>query len=343
MLYNYVWAPVDKFLRTARKVYLSPDGLLNVVAFAAVKDTGTILLERYDLRYLFSARDLVPSTALDSLERREWSIAAVFGGVCYSADSASLSSAIAELPSDWSLEGVADDPEASGDCTPYNGRGLSALEGTRREVREITRLLEKHGYVVRPYTDANASEEAFSRLRSPTVLHVATHGYFFADSVLPREELLLRQQDGGLAMIQYSENPLLRSGIFLAGANRVWDNAPPVEGISDGVVTAYDVAHMDLSRTELVVLSACETGLGEIMAGEGVFGLRRAFRAAGAKAVIMSLWQVPDGRTQELMKLFYEYWLDRKMGKAEALNAAQRAMAERYDSYDWGAFVLVGE
>jgi len=343
-LYNYVWAPVEKLLESVRTVYLSPDGLLNSVAFAALKEkSGRMLLDRHDLRYVFSTRDIVPSLVLEGLERREGAVAAVFGGVCYSADSASLGSAIARLPAEWSLKEVRDDSDAPGDCPPCSGSGLSALEGTRREAREITGLLEKHGYGVRAYGEADASEEAFSRLHSPAVLHMATHGYFYADSGLTREELLSRQRSGGLAMIQYSENPLLRSGILLAGACRVWDNKAPIDGISDGVVTAYDVAHMDLSRTELVVLSACETGLGDIMAGEGVFGLRRAFRAAGARAVIMSLWEVPDGRTQELMTLFYENWLDRKMGAAEALNAAQLTMSTMYNPYDWAAFVLVGE
>ena len=113
--------------------------------------------------------------------------------------------------------------------------------------------------------------------------------------------------------------------------------------MADGIVSAFDVAHMDLGRTSLVVLSACETGLGELRQGEGVFGMKRAFRAAGAATVVMSLWKVPDEATQRLMELFYTNWLDKRMAKADAFIAAQRTMAATDGPYYWAGFVLVGE
>ncbi len=138
-------------------------------------------------------------------------------------------------------------------------------------------------------------------------------------------------------------NPLLRSGLALAGAN-TWlqDGALPPE-VEDGILLAEDVTGLDLLNTELVVLSACDTGLGDIHAGEGVFGLRRAFVLAGAKTLVMSLWKVPDHATQELMVDFYERVLLGE-GRAEALHAAQRSLKERYPHPRyWGAFICQGD
>jgi CHAT domain-containing protein len=151
-----------------------------------------------------------------------------------------------------------------------------------------------------------------------------------------------RTEDGGLARLAQVENPLLRSGLALAGAN-TWleGGALPTEA-EDAILNAEDVSGLDLLGTELVVLSACETGLGEVYVGEGVFGLRRAFVLAGAKTLIMSLWKVPDKQTQELMEGFYKGVLEGQP-RAEALREAQLAMKARYpDPLYWGAFVCQG-
>jgi CHAT domain-containing protein len=144
------------------------------------------------------------------------------------------------------------------------------------------------------------------------------------------------------------EDPMLRSGVLLAGADRVYRNEPAPKDLDDGVLTAYEASTLDLQGTELVVLSACETGLGEQQNGEGVFGLRRGLQEAGADGVMMSMWSVPDQETQELMTKFYGKWLS-GMEKHEALRQAQleerETVRKRYGKdlpYYWGAFVLVG-
>jgi CHAT domain-containing protein len=135
---------------------------------------------------------------------------------------------------------------------------------------------------------------------------------------------------------------MLRSGLALAGANTWLKNGFPSYNAEDGILTAYEVLAMDLSNTELVVLSACESGLGEIHIGEGVFGLRRAFMSAGVQTLVMSLWKVPDEQTKELMVDFYKRVLTGKP-RGEALREAQLAMKEKYpDSYYWGAFICQG-
>ena len=135
-------------------------------------------------------------------------------------------------------------------------------------------------------------------------------------------------------------NPLLRSGLILTGANYVWSGKTAIDGIEDGIVTAYEISQLNLSNTELVVLSACETALGDVKGSEGVFGLQRAFKMAGVKKMIVSLWKVPDKETSELMTGFYNYWLKGKTIDA-AFAQAQADMRKKYSPYYWAAFVLV--
>jgi CHAT domain-containing protein len=135
---------------------------------------------------------------------------------------------------------------------------------------------------------------------------------------------------------------MLRSGLIMAGGNAAWQGKQTLEGREDGILTAYEISQMNLSNTELVVLSACETGLGDIQDNEGVYGLQRAFKIAGAKYLIMSLWQVPDKQTSLLMTTFYKKWLVEKMTIPDAFHAAQKELREiGLDPYQWAGFVLV--
>ena len=144
-------------------------------------------------------------------------------------------------------------------------------------------------------------------------------------------------------VFKVSDLPMMRSGLVLAGGNYAWKSGEPYRpDLEDGILTAYEIAQMDLSHTELVVLSACETGLGDIQGDEGVYGLQRAFKIAGAKYLIMSLWRVPDVATQELMTAFYQKWLVQKMPIPDAFRAAQKEMRDKYQHpCFWAGFVLV--
>ncbi|GBE73499.1 hypothetical protein myaer87_07260 [Microcystis aeruginosa NIES-87] len=147
----------------------------------------------------------------------------------------------------------------------------------------------------------------------------------------------------GKSPITQQENPLLRSGLAFAGANWKQKQFSPPSEVGNGILTAEEVSNLDLSETELVVLSACETGLGDVQTGEGVFGLRRAFVLAGAKTLVISLWKVPDQQTQELMTEFYRRLLWGE-GRGEALHNAQLEMRKKYPNpYYWGAFICQGE
>jgi CHAT domain-containing protein len=203
--------------------------------------------------------------------------------------------------------------------------GASRLPGTRAEGEQIAALLQ-----VEPWLEAHVLEARLKEVRSPRLLHLATHGFFLKDQ--PHDPDSNRW-----------ENPLLRSGLLLAGYNTWLARGELPPEAEDGMLTAEDVTGLDLLDTELVVLSACETGLGQIHVGEGVFGLRQAFVLAGAKTLVMSLWKVPDQQTQELMVDFYQRILAGQP-RAEALRQVQLALKGKYpDPYYWGAFICQGD
>jgi CHAT domain-containing protein len=198
---------------------------------------------------------------------------------------------------------------------------LSDLPGTEKEVDQIDSLLRKKGWKTRLYKFEKANEGVVKTLQSPTVLHFATHGFVVQDSL--RNDLA---------------DVMLNAGIVLAGAGT--ENSSD----EDGILSAYEMMSVDLDNTQLVVLSACETGLGEYYNGEGVYGLQRAIRSAGSKATIMSLWKVDDAATQKLMTIFYTTWLQQKKDAREAFRTAQLELIKTYPQPRyWGAFVFGGK
>ena len=176
---------------------------------------------------------------------------------------------------------------------------------------------------------------------SARVLHLATHGYFFPDPDNNES-----QQNRGFdnePVFKISEHPFLRSGLVLAGANHAWQTGKPIKAdMEDGILTAYEISSMSLPNSELVVLSACETGLGDLSGNEGVYGLQRAFKIAGVQYLIISLWDVPDEATKELMSLFYRNWLDKKMDIPTAFRGAQLALKKKNNNPEhWAGFILL--
>jgi CHAT domain-containing protein len=211
------------------------------------------------------------------------------------------------------------------------------------EVDTVDKLLKAAGWQATVYTAELAVKDTLTLAHAPRVVHIATHGFFLSD-----EELTATAEARG-EKANVNEDPMLRSGLLFAGADRVRRGAAPEDGVDDGVLTAYEASQLNLEGTELVVLSACETGLGKQLNSDGVFGLRRGLQEAGADAVMMSMWSIPDKETQELMSLFYQKWLA-GMEKPEALRRAQleerETVKKRYGKdlpFYWGAFVLIGK
>jgi len=217
------------------------------------------------------------------------------------------------------------------------GNGIADLPGTKVEVEEIAEMLAKNNWQSNIRMREDATEEKFKNIDSPRLLHIATHGFFMNDI-----QFTDRDQSFGINHNDFNANPLLRSGVLLTGSAKAILLGEKSDG-EDGIMTAYEAMNLNLDNTELVVLSACETGLGEVKNGEGVYGLQRSFIVAGAQNVIMSLWKVNDVTTQELMSGFYARWLS-GTNKFDAFKETQLELKKKYnDPYHWGSFVLLGK
>jgi CHAT domain-containing protein/tetratricopeptide (TPR) repeat protein len=302
-LYHLVWEPLLSELNGTTTIYFSADGVINNLNLAAIiTPGGKRLVETYEFVQLSSTRNIVNTAAPPTFREMQ-----LWGGIQYN-DNASTSSTRSST--------------------------FTYLPGTLTEVNDIAYSANKNGRNIKVMVAAEASEAAFKRLdgRSPEVLHIATHGFFFPDA-----SKISNASDNRFAK---AANPLLRSGLVLANANNNWIENLVSSGKEDGILTAYEIADMDLSNTKLVVLSACETGLGDIKSGEGVYGLQRAFKLAGVNYVVMSLWQVPDLETKEFMQTFYANCFA-GMPVRKAFRETQLVMNKKYQPYQWAAFVLV--
>ena len=335
--YDAFWKPLEPVLRGVKRIYLSPDGALNQVALGDVPATdGRLLMEKYDLRIVSSTKDILRDPRKPSANS-----AVIIGNPAFDLDAAQQRAALRSVHT-TQIAQLAPPAETSGVLSrDFGGGTLPPLPGTQAEVQSISSLLEKQHWNVQAFIGQTALKETVLRVKAPRVLHLATHGFFESDQER-------KEQSHGRDRSSALEDPMLRSGLFFAGANRRLSGQPTPPDLDDGVLTAYEASTLNLHGTELVVLSACETGLGEETAGEGVFGLRRALEVAGAEAVLMSMWSVPDKETQELMALFYAKWLAGQE-KHEALRAAQLEMRNRVRArygkdlpQYWGAFILVG-
>jgi tetratricopeptide (TPR) repeat protein len=344
-LYDDVWQPLEAALGEAKRVYVSVDGVLSQIPLGVLQSAdGRRVMEKYNFRLVSSTREVLrpkhravndtailvgnPRFLLSEKEQRT-----ALNRLDSSQKPEEMLVASATLPANPGSGALSRAVTERGACNPPAPEGgvLCPLPGTATEVQSIGELLHEKHWSVASYQGEQALEEVVKNAVKPRVLHLATHGFFLADE----------DTSAGL------EDPMLRSGLFFAGADRTLNLEPPLEGMENGVLTAYEAAALNLQGTELVVLSACETGRGHVQNGEGVFGLGRALQEAGAESVLMSLWSVPDQETQELMTLFYKNWLG-GMDKAEALRHAQMTEQEqvkiRYGTdvpYYWGAFVLV--
>jgi len=211
---------------------------------------------------------------------------------------------------------------------------ISPLPNTRVEIEVIDSIARLNNIESVQLLGKGANEKNIKNVESPNIIHIATHGFFLADKAQSDE------------LYSVGDNPLMRSGLLFSGAEKYFDGKQILFTGSleeeDGVLTALEVLNMNLANTDLVVLSACETALGEIKNGEGVYGLQRAFVIAGAKSILMSLWKVDDQTTKELMVLYYKN-LFKGINKFDALTEAQKKLKEKYNNpYYWGAFIING-
>lgn len=290
--YDQFWKPIANELDGINNVYLSSDGVYNQLSVNSLKNpTAGYILDNLHILNVSSLRSLVESNTSTSSGKTAF----LLGNPTYGSDDIDL------------------------------------LPGTGREITSISSILKSGGFKNSVYQTVIATEQEIKKMKSPKLVHIATHGFFVQDVKSDNKVF-------SVPLNNINENVLLRSGLMLANAGKM-DEATG----NNGILTAYEAMNLDLATTDLVVLSACETGLGDIMAGEGVYGLQRSFEVAGAKAVIMSLWKVDDSATQLLMTSFYKNWIASK-DKLTSFRKAQKALKAKYpEPYYWGAFVMQGQ
>ncbi|QQS30005.1 MAG: tetratricopeptide repeat protein [Sphingobacteriales bacterium] len=334
--YLQYWKPLDSLLQGANKVYLSLDGIYHKINLETlITPEGKYLGDEKELHLVGSTKDLVKhrKAVTSTLS------AVLLGNPAYSADSTTLAITAGQFKNPTTTDAYL--PDNTRSATYY----LKPLPGTQTEIDQIGAVLTQAGYSVKSYSGKEAAEEAVKSANSPRILHLATHGAFLEISDRP-EELNRMQFLTDMDIKRAIENPLLRSQLYFSGAQETLSGRYPANATYDnGVLTAYEAVNLNLRGTELVVLSACETGLGEVRNGEGVFGLQRAFQVAGAQSVMMSLREVSDAATSLFMNTFYQNFLETG-NKRQAFKAAQQTLRKTSDykhPYYWGAFVLVGE
>ena len=306
-----VMQPVRRILGPTRWILLSPDGALNFVPFyALVDEQDRELVDTTSITYLMTGRDLLRLRQAAATPRE-----------------APLIVANPDFGKTIEME-TTEQSAAQSRSVDLSRVRFSQLAGTEEEGQQVRKTLPN----ARLLNGLNATEEALKELHGPRVLHIATHGFFLPDI----ENVTGDASKTGLD--PWNANPLLRSGLALVGANRRKSQTER----EDGVLTALEVSHLDLRGTRLVVLSACETGVGHALHGEGVYGLQRAMMIAGAETQVTSLWQVSDNATKKLMVEFYQE-LAKGAGRGEAMRLAQLALRRSYPHpYYWASFIVTG-
>ncbi|HEX7840399.1 MAG TPA: CHAT domain-containing tetratricopeptide repeat protein, partial [Kofleriaceae bacterium] len=322
-LFALTLAKVVPALGGATSVLIAPDGALNVVPFSAlVDDRGEFLVKRYTFTYLTSGRDLL---------RLGIKTRAQGGGVIFADPAFDAAAPAVPAGNAPTTRG-----RRSADLTLQRWK---PLPGTAQEADEVGRRMRG----LTEFRRDRATETALKSVHGPKILHLATHGFFLPDKPPPGDatgDAASRAAPGAPTVsTEASENPLLRSGLALAGANKL------VSGEDDGILTAMEATGLDLWGTKLVVLSACETGVGKITNGDGVYGLRRALVIAGAESLVMSLWQVDDTATRDLMAGYYARLVAGKP-RSSALRDIQLEIQgkPRYaHPYYWASFLPAGD
>lgn len=322
--YNRYFKPLEKYLNGVTKIYFSPDGVYQQMNIYTLYDPIA-------KKYLIDKMEVEQVTSLNDLQKES------------NSTSANLSAVLFGYPDyEWKTlrepQGSEDKEKENLIASRFGFSELPELPGTKVETETIFSVFKESNWEAKLYLAKQATEEQVKNTVSPTILHIATHGFFLPNLDYTDEKIL------GFETETAKQNPLLRSGVIMAGAA---SKDTTLDKKEDGILTAYEASLLNLQNTELVTLSACETGLGDqVMNGQGVYGLQRAFLTAGAKSVLMSLWVVDDNATKELMTNFYSEWIKNysSTNKRSSFRKAQQEVKKRYPSpYYWGAFVMIGK
>ena len=335
-----VWGGLSSRLEGKSRVYFSASGMLHNIGVEYLPS-----MEGKDCHRLSSTRELVthqPSQAIGSATTK----AVIFGGIDYDATYASIEKSEPQYVKDYyAMSTEPDKKRGSYDYRSIQRYGVDSLPGSHAEMQEIYAMLKNQHVHCDTLSGTKASEESFKALsgQRKNLLHISTHGFYYTleetENLNDHLKKMLIQNDRPTYV---EDQSLLRCGLCLAGANQTLSGkSQPSEGQGDGILNALEIAQTDLRGLDLVVLSACQTALGDVVQGEGVFGLQRGFKKAGAQSILMSLWKVDDKITRIFMTEFYRAWTS-GMTKTAALKCAQSKVKSKYpDPRHWAAFILL--
>ena len=326
-LYHMIWEKVEPYIPVGSTVYYSPTGYISKINLSAISNGNNRLAEVY------SFYEVSSTAMIDEVKRGiriDYHNATLYGDINYY-ENVDLMAEKAKQYASYNSGKVL--------ATRSLNRGTwDLLPGTKEEVETIDELLRGKGLNVYMLTQNDANEESFKALDSnaPALIHIATHGFYF-----PSEEDVTSSFFNGLHSYSQKDYSMLYSGILFAGGNNAWTGKEIEEGVEDGILTADEISRLDLSGNKLIVLSACNTGLGDIDNVDGVFGLQRGLKRAGVKTILMSLWKVPDEETKELMTIFYRKLLEGN-SPHQSLELAQEQIKKSGKSpYYWAGFILL--
>ncbi|MDP2302606.1 MAG: CHAT domain-containing protein [Ignavibacteria bacterium] len=325
--FNQYWRPLEKTLEGMENVYFSPDGVYNQINIKTLKsDSGKFVIDDKKIIWVSNTKDIIE---LKERMNDTTSLVSKMNAVLFGAPNFYIEQ----------KSKIETTPSSSKKQFSYNLddvliKNLSNLPGTELEISRIKSTLETANFNVQVFVGDEATEGTLKKIKNPGILHIATHGYFLPDVNTKTNEFENNKNN------EFIENPLIRSGLILAGIKNRLSDSFISQTEEDELLTAYEAMNLQLDSTDLVVLSACETASGEIVVGEGVYGLQRAFQSAGAKTTVISLWKIDDMVTQEIMTLFYDFWL--KTGSIyEGFRKAELSIKEKYKNpYFWGSFVM---
>ena len=334
--YDLIWGPLENILQEGDTIYFSASGLFHKLG---IEYLPLIQKKDYTVRRLSSTKQLC-------MENTELSYngAVLYGGLEYDTDDKTKIEESKKAQKNGYTASSMDSKLMADITRGAYTQSWEFLPGTKMELDSIHKLYESHGLSHEVYTGSSGVEETFKMLsgRNAPLIFVATHGFFIPESQIEKNTFMQKMlfNFGGNSRSEKPDLAMQRSGLIMAGGNDAWMGESVPEGVEDGILTAQEVSELDLRGTGLVVLSACETGLGDV-SGEGVFGLQRGFKKAGAQTIVMSLWQVSDNATNLMMSTFFQHLLNGE-SKYDAFRSAQEAVREEYrNPYFWAAFIML--
>lgn len=327
IMYQLLWEPFKDHVKEGATIYYVPSQKLFRVALESLPaEDGTLLGEHYHFIRLSSARELDRlHTRLDISRSPKTADAVLYGGLLYDLEDGDWKEETRKYRPSPSLPAIRDDIFRSNSV-------YRELPGSKKEVDAIAEILKSHRLTVDTYTGKQGTEESFLNMngQAPSILHIATHGFFYTPDQAQKIDYLRGYKDA-----------MLLSGLVMSGGNAAWLGRERPQGTLGGILTASRIARLDLGNTRLVVLSACQSGTGEATS-EGLYGLQRAFKKAGAKTIIMSLWNVSDAVGTEFMTLFYKNLFDENQDKRKAFDTTKSAIRKKYpEPFYWAGFVML--